>query len=292
MISHKLLFHSDEIFKREPVSLNICPTGKCNLNCEFCYIKNRPMDDLEIEKILHVVDSFFYLKSVQIGMGEPTMYPYLNQLIMALHKRGLKIGIGTNGIFLTRIWTENLYKISWMQIGITKLIDEENYVSYNWLPCKFNFIYVFHDKTPDDIIDRLRKFREFNMNVSKFDVNLDNNVIIGSNLDLDFFGFKRKYKGEEGIDINDSVGKYKPYRGVCHYAYIFPMLLNDGWLYPCCVETNDFRHAIQNRICKWDDIHKYKQKFPLEVKCDRCSKVNSLNLLDKAFNDEDKEFVF
>ena len=68
----------------KPIELTLAPTDKCNLNCVFCSVKNREMDELDFEQLIKTLVDFkeLGLKSVVLsGGGEPTLYPRINELI-------------------------------------------------------------------------------------------------------------------------------------------------------------------------------------------------------------------
>jgi len=95
-----------------PVSVDIDPSNRCNLNCIWC-IQSHAHKDLVEEgaempaTVLQSLGSFLEkwgVKSCCIGgTGESLMHKDINLLIDSLHKHNIAISMITNGIFLDRI---------------------------------------------------------------------------------------------------------------------------------------------------------------------------------------------
>lgn len=95
------------------VSTHISPEGGCNLTCPYCSVTYRDTHSrIDIDVILDYVDKLISrgLKAVILtGGGEPTSYPYINDLVSELHySRDLKVALITNGTL-----THNLNSLSW-----------------------------------------------------------------------------------------------------------------------------------------------------------------------------------
>ena len=110
-----------------PVHPQLIPTNRCNLNCGFCSCKNRdktlemPLDD-GVSMMKWFSDRG--AKAVTItGGGEPMLYRRINELILAIHRMGIKIGLVSNGIALRNLSAEAGEAITWCRVSAS---DEDN----------------------------------------------------------------------------------------------------------------------------------------------------------------------
>jgi len=284
-MSYKLLHHISSIKKLEPISLTIDLTHKCNLNCHFCLVKNRPINEEEIslDKIEYVLDHLPSLKSVEIGAGEATLYHDFDGFVNLCNKKGLKIGMASNGYNLHKIDRSILSKISWIVIGCTTLIDTNNLMDFSWLPCRYSFNYVFNTKSPLDIKNRIEKFLSINKSYGYFQFRLDINNTSTSLSEV-----------FDGININGVKKVNMPERGkkrsgICYYGRLKPYLVSDGNFYPCCVKVEDYDYSRAYPIAKWNEIDKLLNATTI-VNCN-CTKWESQKMIESFLNDKDSEFV-
>ena len=79
----------------------IYPTFLCNLSCPFCYYRfMQHKVHYNIESLRATIDQWkhYYIDSVDITGGEPTIYPDLRDLIAYLDSKGYGYTIITNGL--------------------------------------------------------------------------------------------------------------------------------------------------------------------------------------------------
>lgn len=90
-----------------PVIVEISPTHKCNQLCRYCYSNKRGKpgdtlrDEILISSFTQIADAGVQAVEVQ-GTGEPLMHKALPTAIEAGAKRGLSIGLTTNGVLLNK----------------------------------------------------------------------------------------------------------------------------------------------------------------------------------------------
>jgi MoaA/NifB/PqqE/SkfB family radical SAM enzyme len=88
------------------VNITLELTYRCNIKCEFCFLKdgllNQKRDELTLAEIEHLADeaqpmgaSFF------LTGGEPFLRRDIVDIVAAIKRRGLKVGINTNGLLVT-----------------------------------------------------------------------------------------------------------------------------------------------------------------------------------------------
>jgi MoaA/NifB/PqqE/SkfB family radical SAM enzyme len=80
----------------DPWYLELCLTGKCNFNCSYC---NRFYSELDIDIFNKWISSIYKLHHIQITGGEPTIYPYFNNIISICREHTIKLGLSTNGSY-------------------------------------------------------------------------------------------------------------------------------------------------------------------------------------------------
>ena len=180
---HKFFAHQEVMAKfrngkGQPVVTHVMLTDVCNHSCAFCSVQARAGDSLAFEDILSYLDILlkFGLKAVILsGGGNPILYKCkqtgknFNDVVDAIHARGLEIGLITNGMPLKEFrveskhhqsilwlsrksWSavrpETLDKLTWVRISMAGLDHEENCVFVPDIdPAKttLGFSYVGHD---------------------------------------------------------------------------------------------------------------------------------------------------
>jgi len=70
-------------------------TGECNFSCKYC---NRLRSDIDEYAVLNFIDKQkASLRHVQVTGGEPTQSKYLKGICEFIKRRGIKLGLSTNG---------------------------------------------------------------------------------------------------------------------------------------------------------------------------------------------------
>ena len=89
-----------------PIHIQLSPTNECNLNCSFCSCSDRDKKkSLYYDDIVEVLDVCAErgTKAMTItGGGEPLMFDPINEVIRYTDKKGIEVGLVTNGILLSR----------------------------------------------------------------------------------------------------------------------------------------------------------------------------------------------
>ncbi|MCR4800523.1 MAG: radical SAM protein [Bacteroidales bacterium] len=97
----------DIFFLRAPIELTIYPTFKCQMNCEFCFahLGDKLHNHLvEANKWNRIIDEFVEegVSSLSILGGEPTLYPYLADIIKHVDGLSIRFTLTTNGLSLSK----------------------------------------------------------------------------------------------------------------------------------------------------------------------------------------------
>lgn len=104
------------------LALSVNPTYKCNLNCDFCYLKglhNSPLMDLDKlnEQLKYVYDKY-PIRYIELYGGEITILDehYLNRLLEICEKYTENVEIVTNFVEPNN-WLYNIYKTKDYRLG-------------------------------------------------------------------------------------------------------------------------------------------------------------------------------
>jgi radical SAM protein with 4Fe4S-binding SPASM domain len=113
--------------KAPPVTIELVPTDRCNLNCLSCWrrgwneeqLEKRYKQEISDERLLKLVDEAAKLGVKEIafvGGGEPLMRSITIELFKKMKKYGLIGDLVTNGTLFTKESIEFLVKIGWDRI--------------------------------------------------------------------------------------------------------------------------------------------------------------------------------
>lgn len=132
----KILKHSEKIRElletgdSSPIMAEIDPTDACNFNCPWCCDRelHQKFRSLPKERAFSLIDELCErnLKSVVIkGGGEPTLSPYLSEYLRYIRRRGLDIGIITNGSNITSELTDTICSTTtWIKVSLDAATEE------------------------------------------------------------------------------------------------------------------------------------------------------------------------
>lgn len=268
-----------------PISLQIAPTSKCNLNCSFCSNTNRSdHEDLDLSLLSTCLSELALMgtKTVEFtGGGDPTMYPVINELISRCRDYRFQMGMITNGIALKKnIKQENLNRLHWIRISMNCL-DYVDDIDIPDIDGTLGFSYVMNDKTNVKILGKLHEYvRRYNVEYVRIVPNCqasdeeqaENNVRLSALVQEwgppYFYQTKTFHKPEK-----------------CFWGYMKPFLLHDGYVYPCSSivlnESADRSFHEKYRWVKIEDlpnVYKSKMKSYPTKNCNHCvfSKQNNM----------------
>ena len=77
-------------------------THRCNMSCKNCYIPNRDIPDMDIDKLIECVSKFPKRTMIRIIGAEPTMRNDLPEIITRVKDAGHKVCLLTNGLRLAK----------------------------------------------------------------------------------------------------------------------------------------------------------------------------------------------
>lgn len=279
-----------------PVSLQVSPTNKCQLRCQFCSVDER---DLSLEwklydlKILITTFHRLGIKTVEFsGGGDPSAYKTLPEIVAFCKLLGLKIGMITNGIVLNKLPRETLESFTWIRISMVTLDYRESInipqpwpetttLGMSYVVGQIDYTGKGRNYTKDDY-EGLLKVRDYAKEHNAAYVRVVPECLTGS---LD----KMAEIHKKWIPIVEELGpplffqthKWQKQAHQCWMDMIKPWAHSDGFIYPCnSVSLNTEAHRDFDpkwRLCHWTEIEQYyenrgSKSLPFVNKlCDQCS---------------------
>lgn len=256
----KLLCHTKQFpqwreGKYFPISLQLAPTDKCNLNCEFCSVSKRNGDEMEFADIKRAVTELWKmeLRTVEItGGGDPTMYPAINGLLDFLYRKELKVGLITNGVALaSKVCKVYLDKLDWLRISLNSL-DYVPTIVIPHITCTLGFSYVINEKSTGHTAHKIKEL---------IDQHHPSYVRIVPNcISVESIVQCQEIAKQTGLDKLDHSFMQQKKHNVpknCHIGYLKPFLAPDGYFYHCSANPLiERKFHPKFRMGRWDEVPK------------------------------------
>ncbi len=113
-----------------PVSIELIPTERCNLNCKSCWrqgwdkksLERRYATEMSDERLLKIIDEAAEIgvkEIAYVGGGEPLIRDITIELMKKQKFHGMEGDLVTNGTLLTKDIAEILIKIGWDRIKVS-----------------------------------------------------------------------------------------------------------------------------------------------------------------------------
>lgn len=268
-----------------PICLVIHLTNKCNLNCDFCYIKNSDRtQELDYDKLIKFID-VIKPKSVQLTGGEPCLYPKINELIMYLAVKDIEIGMFTNGVHLKNI--KYYILLEWLRVSINYYIDTDIEFKDTQYTRKLGYVYVNHRHSPEDLKEKLVKFMENHQGQYLKVINDVFDTTWRSKIRFKSIPLKR-------IEVQEKEPT-KSYKGKCYMGFLKPYLNGDGLVYPCVstVDPETRRRDESKAITDIDHPYDLLHYHDINMDCEGCrfwDRNNFINYIKKE-KVEDENFL-
>jgi len=294
----KLLYHPEVIQRIQkglptPVSLQVAPTSRCNLNCVFCSNANRKKhEDLTVSSIIDVACQLkeLGLKTVEItGGGDPTQYAEIKPLINCFATMGLQIGMITNGVQVReKIGQRHLDTLSWLRISMNCIDYIKSTIDIPNINGTLGFSYVINQKTTLETLSRL------DQHVKRFHPAYVRMVSDCNSTDAQQEENNKKYS----IIVRELGAPYfyqpkvfgKPEK--CRWGYFKPFILHDGWVYPCSsVVLNDASNKTFHERYRWVQMDKLYKMYTQNITNNYFDSSNCNHCVFKDQNDMVNEII-
>jgi MoaA/NifB/PqqE/SkfB family radical SAM enzyme len=280
------------------ISTHISPTSKCNLSCEYCSVKLRKPNHIELDVIKDYIEKLSTrgLEAVIItGGGEPTFYKQFNELVHWLkYDQCLSVALITNGTNSKAV--DDWDAFTWVRVSVNFFDGWKEKIS---LP--LNKINKEKTTIGMSFIDGARELEDRIEDLALLRGKLDAKYIrilpdcllptealerehkriadIFDKYTLPLYGFFHQYKNHHAQKI-----------ATCHQAYFRPYLseVDGGTVYPCdSIVLNDQNRFFHDkyRICKAEDILEFLDKkiqmhFTPYEDCEGCVFHNNIRMLE------------
>ncbi|MDP6627450.1 MAG: radical SAM protein [Methanopyri archaeon] len=98
------IFKSHIFDTKTPVSVVLMSNDSCNLKCKYCAIWKTKRRQMTTKELLDLVDELADMGCVRISIfgGEPLVRDDIGQIVDHIHKRGINVGLGSNGILVPK----------------------------------------------------------------------------------------------------------------------------------------------------------------------------------------------
>lgn len=285
----KLLQHTDilysiqykKIFK--PITVQLCPTEVCDLNCNYCSVANRDKNkSIDIDSIIFGLTRFKELgaKSLEIsGGGNPLLYPYINYVIAFAYSLGYEIGIITNSPNPSKYLSKSSINcLSWIRVSLSCLDFNLTNVDFDYIPSeKLGLSYIINDKTSESTISLISNIaHKYNVKFVRLapDCLNDDSLTISDK----WQNIIDKYNTDGKLFLKEINDNFYPYSHGCYVGLIRPYWNYNG-VYICS------SHVLKTRRCEDDwkmcSINNIKDFY------DKCNS-NLINKLPPYHIDIDK----
>ena len=276
----KLLKHLDRLQEIRggtfrPITLEVAPTNKCNLDCVFCSVRDRDKSqELDFMDLQTAIGEFrkMGLKSLEItGGGEPSLYPEINHLI-SINSHDLDVGMISNGIGLeARVSKEALNDLTWLRVSM-------NGLDYGFKPDlpkirgTLGLSYVWNQFSNSNMMAKILMYKK-ESNAEYVRIVPDCLSVLAQEEFRETIAPKiEKMYGKHGF-----FAQSKPYSvpDRCWWGYLKPFLNADGYIYRCSANPllnrkfgEEFRMGRMEDVKKiWADIKPFDTKYCETGKC-------------------------
>jgi MoaA/NifB/PqqE/SkfB family radical SAM enzyme len=204
------------------MNFSIIVPGGCNAKCSFCFWEEQKVSEKYMADLIHVLDNMPVGCALSITGGEPTLSPYIDNILLAISfykYKFEKVILTTNG---TKLYTK-LPKISGIvdHINISRhhhnkdirnkifginIIDDEklkiviNECNMMGIDVTFNAVLCGELKTKEDVLDFI--------NYSK-------------DMDVSAITFRKDYNVDGGLEVTGLESYFKDYKA--NYSYSCPV---------------------------------------------------------------------
>ena len=271
-----------------PISLQIAPTSRCNLNCVFCSNRNREKhEDLDVNDLYFVIHSLIgeRLKSVEwTGGGDPTMYNNINECIRFCKRANLDQGFITNGILLNEtIDKKSLDFLKWIRISMNCLDYVDSISIPQLAETILGFSYVMNENTTDSVLqnleDHVKRYKPKYVRIVPNCQATDLEQVLNN----EKYSFLIKSWGEPYFYQGKEFKQPKH----CYWGYFKPFILHDGWVYPCSsVVLNLGAEERFHEKYRWCRMTALPDKYQSEIKsfptgnCNHCVFTKQNNIIN------------
>lgn len=270
-----------------PINIQLCPTNKCNLNCDYCSVSKRDKTlELKWKECKEIIDKFNEVGALSLeisGGGEPTLYPKINELIDYGYYSHLNVGMISNGLRVKDyLDKDSLNRLMWLRISLSAF-DFGMDIDIPKIKGSLAFSYVWYKDSKPRILDKIYEYA----NKYKSEVVRIVPDCLHPYKQMIYRDQVKKIVEEKGYGDKIFV-QTKNYNvhSICYLGGLKPCVYTDGYVYHCtatALYNRDF--GKKWRICHYKDIKKiwpdnFKPLIPKMCKVGKCFYSEHNKLLD------------
>jgi len=296
-MGNKLIHHPNivELLQHNrvsPISIQIAPTSRCQLNCCFCSNTNRDkQEELEYIKLIDFLADMKSLgaKTVEwTGGGDPSLYSNINQVIIASGIAGFEQGFITNGLGFDKIEKNALNFLKWIRISMNCL-DYVEEVEIPELPkdTTLGFSYVINAKST------LKSMLKLKTHVKKYSP-----AYVRVVPDCQTTEEQQQKNNKLYVRWVEKWGEPFFYQAkifekpkLCYWGMVKPFLLHDEFVYRCSsvVLNNDAERSFHEKY-RWCKMEELKDEYKTEIvpfktnNCEHCVFTKQNDLVHEIIN--------
>jgi sulfatase maturation enzyme AslB (radical SAM superfamily) len=279
----------------DPITCEVDPSNYCQNDCEWCiyrkYIKSN-RQHLDFDLFRELVRNLERIKVRSItftGGGEPLMHPQFEKMVRFASKKGLKLGLVTNGIFLDRY--EHLAdRFQFIRISL----DEISRVLYKKRKGTDSFNHILINITR--LVARQSKQKKCQVGISKLLTGPNPTGIkmfrdLGKELKVDYVQIKPAWrlknieevlskKGpqsyKQGLFITPRFSVDRESKVACKISGLIGQVGADAKVYYCCVHRGKKEFEIGDlEVDLFSEIIRRHKKFVPDMSiCGSCRYMN------------------
>lgn len=166
------------MFENKLISINLHFWPHCNMKCKYCFANfSHVKKSLSKEEWLEIIQQLadFGMKKVNFVGGEPTLCPFLGELIVFSNNLGLTTGVVSNGTGITP-WFLNKYGMYIDWIGLS--LDSGNEITQQRLG-RGDGSYIRNTIKKSKMIKKVGTKLKINSVITRLNVNEDISKVMG-----------------------------------------------------------------------------------------------------------------
>lgn len=142
--------------KKTPLWVHFYVTRRCNLDCEYCFVREFGKDELSTEEVFQVIDKLYSLgiRAIAFFGGEPTLRKDFCDILRYANEKGMFTFFTTNGVLLTEEYIERIAKtgVDFIELSVDSIFDfDESKKSYTKSKKVFDLLLAAREKYHFDL---------------------------------------------------------------------------------------------------------------------------------------------
>lgn len=290
-----------------PIHVQLIPTNKCNLNCDFCSCSDEDRTkEASLSDLYSIIADMARLgtQAVSItGGGDPMLHPDINDIIKTASSFDIDVGLVTNGTLIGNLDVDE-GDVTWCRISNGDRREFTDRYKYKLAKAVYKndgidwaFSHVVSQKPNIKEITRIINFAN---SYGFTHVRLVSDLMMPEKVDMQGVASEL---GKRGVDTGNVIFQervFPPSGGSCYICYLKPVISADLKVFACCgaqYAIDGSEHKLPDELCLGNaaDLERIMESSnkPLDGSiCDRCYYTAYNDLLGKMLTEtEHSRFV-